>query len=421
MLKPRTERYKSLFVVSEGLVVALMAMGCVDAVRAEVRFAAPRDVSRGSVSGVTSLVAGDIDGDRRADVAVIEGGKHAKGRKVFAWFQAPAKSGGRWQRHDFLIDVALRPFLGAASMADMDGDGDLDLVVSSDMHSGDRMEADVLLLQNPRPGHSPTGRWPTYRVNTTTLRLHHINDMETADMDGDGKLDIVCRSLDPNQIHVFFQNDISSFDHKSIPTGIERSEGLAVGRLDDDELPDIAFTGIWLKSPGDPRSEAYTRRPIDADYAKVNQNTKEAIGDIDGDGRNDLVMGPAEAYRQGKDHYLAWYRNPGEGRDADWPRHVITPSTNNNHTVRLGDMDGDGDLDVVTGIPWTREGISQSVLIYYNDGAGQFGDPQTVVRGKGLYTGVLVDVDSNGTLDILGQDTYSGESKPWWYENLGRD
>ena len=84
-------------------------------------------------------------------------------------------------------------------------------------------------------------------------------------------------------------------------------------------------------------------------------------------------------------------------------------------------MDGDSDLDVVIGVPWSGKGVSKAVQIFYNDGGGDFGNPQTVVRGKGLYTGVLVDVDGDGTLDIVGQDSYARDSKPWLYRNLQGD
>ena len=188
---------------------AMLVMVSAHDVPAEIpQFAAPRDIAGGSISGITSLVAGDIDGDGRADVVAIEGGKHAGGRKTFAWFEAPADLEDDWQRHEFRTDVVLRPFLGAARLADMDQDSDLDLIVSSDMHSGAKMEADLFVFRNPRPQTSAADIWQAYRINSDTLRLHHINDMEIADMDGDGKQDVICRSLEPNQIHIFFQNTI---------------------------------------------------------------------------------------------------------------------------------------------------------------------------------------------------------------------
>jgi hypothetical protein len=87
----------------------------------------------------------------------------------------------------------------------------------------------------------------------------------------------------------------------------------------------------------------------------------------------------------------------------------------------LGDIDGDNDLDLVTGVPWSRDGMRKSVYVYLNNGFGGFGDPLTVVHGKGLYTGVLIDVDVDAALDIVGQDTHSGDSKPWLYRNLRGD
>ena len=380
----------------------------------EASFQAANDVSVGGVSGVSSMDAGDIDGDGLADVVAIEGGKHASGRKTFAWFKAPTDIQGTWQRCEFNEEAPLRSFLGAAKLADMDGDGDLDLVVSSDRHSGGTREADVFVFVNPRPEGRADAAWTWHSVTDGPMPWHHINDMEIADMDGDGKPDIVVRSLEPNQIHIFFQDDLRSFVCKSIDTNLSQSEGLGVGHIDTDGLMDITFTGYWLQSPSKPRVEDYVRRPIDPEYSKVNQNTKEALGGIDGDGRTDVVIAPAEAYRNGGDHDLAWYRNSSTDWASPWAKTVIRAKTNNHHTVKLGDIDRDGDPDVVVGVPWG----AQRIDIYYNDGKGSFGEPQTIQEGKGLYSGVLADLDADGDLDIVGQDTYARQSKPWVYENM---
>jgi len=383
---------------------------------AQTNFGAEKDIANGSVEGVSSLVAGDLNGDGRGDVVVIEGGKHAGGRNTFAWFAAPSTIQGSWIRHEFGNDNQLRSFLGAAQLADMDNDGDLDLIVSSDNHSGGSKQADLYVYVNPGAG-SATGSWSFNRVTPATLSLHHINDMEIADLDNDGKLDIVARSLSPNQIHIFFQDSSTSYTQKIIDTDIAQSEGLAVGHIDADNLPDITFTGHWLKSPRNPRTQNYTRLNIDSDYKNQNQNTKESIGDIDGDGLNDVIIAPAEAFRNGGNTALAWYKNPGNTSNSNWQKNVVLPVTNNTHTVKLGDLDNDGDLDIVTGVPWSNGVTSISVNAFYNNGSGSYGNAQVIESGKGLYSGVLFDIEGDGDLDIIGQNTYANRSKPYLYEN----
>ena len=81
-------------------------------------------------------------------------------------------------------------------------------------------------------------------------------------------------------------------------------------------------------------------------------------------------------------------------------------------------MDRDGDLDVVTGIPWSNEVSSISVNVHYNSGNGNFNASQEVASGKGLYSGVLFDIDGDDDLDIIGQNIYSNNGKPYFYENL---
>lgn len=375
------------------------------------------DIAGGSVSGVSSMAVGDLNGDNLGDVVVIEGGKHASGRMTFSWFAAPSSIQGAWTRHEFGNDSQLRSFLGAAQLADMDNDGDLDLIVSSDNHSNGTMEADIYVYENPGAG-SVTGNWSFHTVTSTTLALHHINDMEIADMDGDGNQDIVVRSLEPNEIHIFFQDSGSNYTQKIIVTDIDQSEGLAVGLIDSDNLPDITYTGHWLKSPSNPRNQSYTKLNIDNNYKNINQNTKESIGDIDGDGLNDVIIAPAEEFRSGGDAPLAWYKNPGNTSASNWQQNIIVSLTNNTHTVKLADLDNDGDLDVVTGVPWSNSVSTISVAAYENTGSGNFSNVQIIEDGKGLYSGVAFDVDNDGDVDIIGQDKYANSSKPYVYENL---
>ena len=64
------------------------------------------------------------------------------------------------------------------------------------------------------------GDWSYHRVTPSILALHHINELEIDDMDADGLPDIVVRSLEPNQIHVFFQNSYGSCTQKILETKI---------------------------------------------------------------------------------------------------------------------------------------------------------------------------------------------------------
>ena len=380
-----------------------------------VPFAAPHDLSNGTVTGISSLDAADLNGDGKADIAIICGGIHAKG-SYFCWYAAPECVDGDWVRHDFNPQAPLKRFLGAARFADMDGDGDIDLVVSSDMHSGETRDCDVFVLVNPLPEKAASEAW-SWHVVTRGRNWHHINDMELTDMDGDGKMDIITRSLEPNHIQIFFQDDLDTWVLKSISTELEQSEGLAVGDLNGDNLPEIAFTGYVLRAPEKPRQGEYTRIAVDAEYATINQNTKETLGDIDGDGDLDLLLAPAERYRKGQPHDLAWYRNPGGDLTDNWQKHVVLPMTNNTHTVKLADINNDGSLDIITGIAWD----DRCIKVYYNTGTGSFSEPQIISEENGLYTGVAVDYDGDGDVDIIGQETYAGSSKPWVYESKLKD
>jgi hypothetical protein len=382
---------------------------------APLAFATELDLSEATIAGLSAMDLADVNADDRLDVGVFEGGKHANGGITFAWLESPQNPGAEWIRHDLPQPSPFRPFIGAAKFGDVDGDADPDLVVSMDQHSGASPSAYLYWLENP----GGSGNWSIHTI-AGDRAVHHINDMELADLDGDGKLDVVVRALDPNQLMLYFQNGADDWQERiidSTPFGAT-GEGFTVGDIDGKGELDFSICGHWLQAPGDPRTGSYAPHGIDTAYKSVNANVKEAIGDIDGDGRSDVILSPAEGFRDGGNHVLAWYQSPSDPANSDsWTQHVLASDFNGGHTVRLVDLDGDGDLDVVSGVAWSSWGQTANVTVYRNC-AGALGEAQVLVTGKGLYSGVVGDIGGDGDVDIVGQNAYSAGSRPYLYESL---
>lgn len=397
-------KYKIVF--SFCFVLSLVATKSVQS--QPLSFAKPVDISHETVAGVSALDVADINKDGRMDVVVLEGGVHANGRFTLAWFEQTKSK--NWARHDFNIPLQFDDFIGAARCGDIDKDGDMDLIFSNDGHSSGPI--DIYLLQNPgeRKVNKP---WKYFLL--ASIEGFHANDMRLADMDADGRLDVIVRHKNPESVKILFQNRHNTWQTKTVYTG-QAGEGLAVGDIDEDGFPDITMTGHWFKTPENPREEAYTRFDIESGYKTVNPATKEEVGDINNDGRLDVLLSPAEHFkRYGGDNYdLAWYeyrQNPAE--EKEWKKHLIKANYNKAHCAKLADFDNDGDLDVLSAISWD----DREIRIYINE-QGEFKHSIQVAIGKGAYSGAITDMDGDGDLDIVAEDKYAGDGKPWYYENL---
>ena len=99
------------------------------------------------------------------------------------------------------------------------------------------------------------------------------------------------------------------------------------------------------------------------------------IADLNGDGRPDLVVAGAQGP-------VVWYRNP------DWKPSTIAASASSESGSAVGDVDGDGDKDVVVGTTW-----------YENRGAGRAWRAHRIGAG-GTHDIVLADFDRDGKLDV---------------------
>ncbi len=155
------------------------------------------------------------------------------------------------------------------------------------------------------------------------------------------------------------------------------------------------------------------RMPVDADNTLA-----VALGDIDGDGDLDIVFGndgTGSPRTVGGQNRL--YRNDGTGTFTDVTATHLPAQTDPTAAVVLGDIDGDGDLDLVcgnrdiefppSGSPWVGKyapSAGTQNRLYRNDGTGRFTDVTTaqLPADTDATTGlVLGDVDGDGDLDLI--------------------
>ncbi len=364
-------------------------------------FNANQNIGTG-VDGITVTCAGDLNNDGLVDVAVFEGGKH-NSSPTFAWYEAPD-----WTRHEFNTDYSVTPFIGDAEIGDINGDGLLDILVPQDGHS----TGPGFLYWYENPGNGSTGKWPRHFIGEWA-NSYHLGDVDLADMDNDGKMDAVVRHLGDMKVRICFQNSSDDWTVRSF--NVKAREGMKVADLDRDGTMDIVLNGFWWAGPSDPRTGTYQEFNIAEIYytqevVRLNNSTKNGIGDIDGDGIDDVVFSPAE----GTATQLAWYRCPADPRTQAWTEYVIQSGITGYHQAEIADMDNDGDLDIVTGKSFGGSGLYTWLM----GDNGTTWNKITISSANGLYNGAVADIGNDGDFDVIGGNQYANHSQLYLHENL---
>ena len=127
----------------------------------------------------------------------------------------------------------------------------------------------------------------------------------------------------------------------------------------------------------------------DVETGTTNATRPTSLGDLDGDGDLDLITGD---YNQVNRVYL----NTGSGAFAA-SSNVETGTTNKTWSTSLGDLDGDGDLDLIVG------NVNQVNRVYLGNGSGAFASGSNVEIGttNDTYSVPLGDLDGDGDLDLI--------------------
>ncbi len=326
---------------------------------------------------------------------------------------------------------------GANTMvfADPDGDGDQDLFW------GDFFEAGLLWFENTGTCREPHLRKDHVRFPPEDPVISSgYNAPSFGDLDGDGKLDLLVGSLggsyDPikttiQNLYYYTRDAGGRFVRRSnqflpmIDVGAESIP--ATMDVDGDGDQDLLLANkidiaerrtariYWYENTGGAKAPAFRMRgalPITGRY-----HWAPAVGDLDGDGQLDLLLGNFGAS-------LAWYR--GTGRPADFvlaDSALVTITRGSQTTPALGDVDGDGDLDLMIG-------EASGVLNFYRNDGSRTAPRFTLVSDgfQDIDVGrrsapALADLDGDGDLDLLmGSDdqglqlyrNHGTRSKPRW-------
>lgn len=398
--------------------------------------------------GVEFCSFADIDGDEDMDVVLH---KSAGG----LYWAENSDGRGNFYPPELLFDGSYSNPIYSISIVDFDNDNDIDILLSYNSASS----ASLRWLENTNgQGNFTSNVIPKYNTFSRAINAVDIdNDSDVdifsfnnntqkiecfinngglnfttriitdaknngyatinfADIDNDTDLDLIATNSDIYTISLeeikIFKNDGlgNLLQHQLLlTTGIDISY-LVTKDLDNDNDLDIVFSSydndkvVWFKNNDGQGNYA--------GFQVVNTNLNGAkcvtAYDFDGDGDNDIV---AASEIEDK---IVWHSN-SNGQANFGTETILTRSINMPLSAIYRDIDGDGDLDVVS----ASDGDGKIAWYKNLDGQGNFG-PQNIISAD-LYSTRVVetsDLDQDGDLDIITGESHSTQSKFVWYENL---
>jgi len=231
----------------------------------------------------------------------------------------------------------------------------------------------------------------------------------SADLDGDGDMDVLSASSDDDKIAWYENIDGKGTfgPQKVISDSANGARSVYVTDLDGDGDMDILSASI-----GDDKVAWYENTDGKGTFSSqqvislaANGATSVFASDLDGDGDMDVL---SALY---SDNAIAWYENT-DGQGTFGTQQIITTEAGLASSVYASDLDGDGDMDVLS-----ASTIDNKIAWYENtDGNGTFG-PQQVISAvaKMAMSVYAADLDGDGDKDVLSASNH--DNKIAWYEN----
>jgi hypothetical protein len=318
------------------------------------------------------------------------------------WYENPGPNGGEWKRHQYREAGIAGEFVSDCGewTVDVNHDGLPDVVTAGWMTNG------VWWYENPG---KLGAEWKRHFITDS----YDTEGGWMADINGDGKPDLALAHYNHSGIlWIDFSGPEPKVHHVG---GAEQDgHGIGVADIDGDGKADILTPTGWL-------------RQIDADKDQWEWHPDWNLGDagfpiigydVLNNGKMDIIYG------QGHSYGLYWLEQQGEGAARHWIKHTIDESFSQVHALKMADLDGDGELELLAGKRYRGHsghdpGSYDPLVVYYykiNRKTGEFTRFPVSVNGTaGAGTQfITADLDGDGDIDIAT----AGKTGVHFFENL---